>query len=236
MAEDIDCIVCNKTFRVAGKRVATAKYCSKKCEGDGRKKPPNSRCMECGCEFRRKPSELDRVKFGVFCNMDCFAEYKSRSVTGENNPNFKGRNVDSDGYKINVPHASGFLNSEKKLHRAVVADVLGVDRLPSSVQVHHRDCDYHNNTAQNLVMLTSSDHRWLHKQFGNATLWAYMNGKVDLETLISWSDDRERAKRLLFLDCTSQSVISSRNKWSAEDLLMANFEQVTDIEFVEVAR
>lgn len=230
----MDCIICGTSFRVSGKRIATAKYCSRKCSADGARKPSNTRCIECGCEFRRKPSHLDRVKFGAFCGMKCFARYKSKNYLGSNNPNFKGRNVDTDGYQINIPHASGFNNSEKKLHRAIVADVLGLDRLPPSVHVHHRDCDFQNNVAHNLVMLTASDHNWLHKQFGNATLWAYMNGKIDLETLVSWSDDQERAKRLLFLDCLSQSVVTSSAKWRDEDILLAHFEPVTNVEFVEV--
>lgn len=235
MAKDIECAVCSSVFRVAGNRENTAKYCSRLCSAEGSRKPVNSRCRECGSEFRRKPSKVSKSKIGFFCNTDCFALFKKKNNSGENNPNYKGRNVDSDGYRFNVPHASGFLNSEKKLHRAIVADVLGVDKLPSNVHVHHRDCDQSNNVMGNLVMLTPSDHKWLHQQFGNATLWAFMNNKVGISDLADWSDDPIRAKRILFLDCLSQSLSwKNATDKKEEAALMAHYEVVKDVNFVRI--
>ena len=93
-----------------------------------------------------------------------------------------------------------------KLHQAICCEILGVNRIGSGLHVHHRDCDVRNNEAENLSILSVSDHRWLHKQFGNATLWAYFHGKVDKNSLISWSDDKGRADRLLDLSVLNQSI------------------------------
>lgn len=61
-----------------------------------------------------------------------------------------------------------------------------------------------NNDPENLAVLTISDHKWLHKQFGVAVLWAFCRGRIESETLVAWSDDRERAKRLLPLNVRIQ--------------------------------
>lgn len=83
-------------------------------------------------------------------------------------------------------------------------EYLNLDKLPKCYCVHHRDCNVDNNDPLNLVILTYSDHKWLHKNFGNATLWAYFHNKVDLETLISWSRDAEKTKKLLPLSIYDQ--------------------------------
>jgi hypothetical protein len=70
--------------------------------------------------------------------------------------------------------------------------------------VHHRDCNKRNNIPENLVVLSVSDHKWMHHQFGSAALNAYFFGKIDLDTLVGWSDNKERAARLLPLNLFSQ--------------------------------
>jgi hypothetical protein len=63
-----------------------------------------------------------------------------------------------------------------------------------------------NNQPDNLCVLKISDHKWLHKQYGNATLWAHYHGKVSSEDLISWSDDKERARMLVDMSVVSQKI------------------------------
>ena len=125
-----------------------------------------------------------------------------RSVyfSGSGNPNYRGRNTDSDGYRIYVPGASavdlGF-RKNIKMHHAVSFVELGLTSLPKATHVHHRDCDPLHNDAENLALLTEWDHKWLHKQFGVAPLAAYMRREVDAKALASWSDDPLRAEFLL---------------------------------------
>lgn len=205
---DKHCLFCSKAFSVPDWR-PQAKYCSAKCSAEASKSVPNCTCPECGSAFYAKPFHLKRYgsKFGNFCSIKCLSAARSRQTAGSNNPNYKGRNVDSDGYRLHSPSVGArFSNRQMKLHQAVCFEILNIDKLPAGMHVHHRDCHTLNNEASNLAVLTVSDHKWLHKQFGNATLWAFCNGKIGLKELISWSDDPKRAERLLPLDVEKQAL------------------------------
>lgn len=53
------------------------------------------------------------------------------SRLGKNNPNYKGKTVDSDGYpKSNYGH---------KVHIKICEEYLNVKKLPKGFHVHHRD-------------------------------------------------------------------------------------------------
>ena len=86
----------------------------------------------------------------------------------------------------------------------MVFEYLNIDKIPENFCVHHRDCNIDNNDIENLVILNGSDHRWIHKNFGNATLWAYYNDKVSLMELCSWCRDSERARKILPLNIIIQ--------------------------------
>lgn len=200
----LNCVVCKQEFKRHGKQAAQARTCSKKCLSVFTKSKtdhtPNTICAGCGKEFWLKLSQ--KVKYrrlGHHCSMACLAETKRKAYYGANNPNFRSRSYDDDGYVLRHYTTQG----REKLHRAVVKEVLG-RQIPKGLVVHHRDCERDNNTAENLAVLSESDHRWLHKQYGNATLWAYRHGKIDLESLVSWSNDTARARRLLPLNVTTQ--------------------------------
>lgn len=108
--------------------------------------------------------------------------------------------IDSGGYSIVYTLKYGRL----KAHQAVAFDILGINKIPKGYCIHHRDTMTINNSPENLCFLSGSDHAWLHKQYGNATLYAFMNNKIDLESLIDWSTDKEKAKRLLPLNLLNQ--------------------------------
>lgn len=199
--------VCLVEFEVIKCRENTARYCSKPCSDKTKPAKPNTTCTTCGKEFHMKESSKKRYSrtLGTFCSVVCSAKSKTERYLGENNPNNKGRNTDQDGYRIFSPQVSGLLSGKKvKLHIAVAMEVLGVEKIPKGFHVHHRDCDILHNHPDNLAVLSVSDHVWLHKQFGNATLWAYSKGKISFEKLISWSDDEERATRLLNISVEAQ--------------------------------
>ncbi|WP_198474996.1 HNH endonuclease [Aquamicrobium zhengzhouense] len=134
------------------------------------------------------------------CSYACSSAMRSVYFAGVGNPNYRGRNTDTDGYRIYVPGASGIdlgFRKSIKMHHAVAFIELGITSLPKATHVHHRDCDALNNDAENLALFTEWDHKWLHKQFGVAPLIAFMRGNVDLMTLSRWSDDPPRAEFLL---------------------------------------
>jgi len=95
------------------------------------------------------------------------------------------------------------------LHKLVVLETLGVSKIKKGLCIHHRDCQTENNFPQNLVVLTTSDHWWLHKQFGNAGLWAFCNGKLSLDEACSWSNNPELARRLLPMNVVDQVHLAS---------------------------
>lgn len=202
------CLICSSEFSVIKTREHSAKYCSRKCSAEAKLGELNTDCSNCGKAFHMKSSQKARYKrsLGYFCSVECSAVFKSKAYLDDKNPNNKNRNLSDDGYRIYSPQNSHLLGSKKmKLHIAVACEVLEISSIPVGYHVHHRDCDVMNNHPENLAVLSASDHKWLHKQYGNATLWAYVSGKIDLESLVSWSDDKERAFKLLPLNVKLQT-------------------------------
>lgn len=153
-------------------------------------------CRNCEKVYSVKFSHSNR---STYCSKSCQAEAYKERYKGVNNPNYN-KNVDRDydGYVLS------YKIGRIALHRLVAMEVLGLSKLPTGYQVHHRDCNINNNTPENLSLLSAADHRWLHKQFGNATLWAYCHGKISLEELCSWSTDPQKAETLLPLTLEKQ--------------------------------
>ena len=200
----VKCEVCSKEQIVSPSRAKSYKTCGHTCSSIRKKGKPNCKCTNCNKKFHMKLSQQKRYNrnMGFFCSQKCSTEYKKSFYLGRNNPNFRGRQYSRDGYRINHYPKVGNI----KEHRYVARTYLNLDKIPKNLIVHHRDCNIYNNIPENLVILNPSDHRWLHKQFGNATLWAYMNNKVSLEQLIQWSNDPIRTKKLIPLNLLMQKL------------------------------
>lgn len=201
------CLVCNSSFSVCKSRENTAKYCSKDCSNK-KPQPRNMvQCGECGIKFHRKKSAQDRNKYwGNFCSVNCSSKFRSRILVGDKNPNFKNRNYDNDGYRIYVPQASLGLGFEKiKVHHAVTFESLGIRKIPDGYHVHHKDCNVENNDPLNLQLISNSDHKWIHKEYGSASLWALQESKIDASVMAQWSSDRDRAYFLLMSNLINQA-------------------------------
>ncbi len=166
--------------------------------------PKNAECTNCKKKFHLKPSAIKRYNrnMGIFCCQKCCTDYKINYYKGANNPNYRGRTYDNDGYRLFHYPKKGRL----AIHRYNVFNHFGVEKLPKGYCIHHRDCDIYNNDLINLVVLSNSDHRWIHKNFGTAPLWGAMNGKIDIETLINLSTDKKRARDLLTLSVLDQKI------------------------------
>lgn len=196
------CNDCGIEYEVINSRKDKSKFCSRKCSDTSKKAKPNQVCDYCETDFHLKESAVKRYNrnMGIFCSMKCSSLYKKEYYLGKNNPNFRGRQYDQDGYRINHYPKIGRMRE----HKFIALEFLDINKIPKDHVIHHRDCNIYNNVPENLVILTSSNHRWLHKQYGNATLWAFMNDKVSIEELISWSNDPELAKKLLPLNLNTQ--------------------------------
>lgn len=201
----LNCKICNKEFKRFGKQVQIAKTCSYKCLGIYNKGKNNTICTQCGKDFHIKESQKKRYKrtHGYFCSTTCVSNFRKNKYLGKENPNFRIQVTrDTSGYKLTYLPKFGRI----KLHHKVVFEILNINKIPNGFCVHHRDCNVDNNDPINLVVLSNSDHRWLHKQFGNATLWAFCNNKISLKELLQWTNNIEKAKILLPLNILDQKL------------------------------
>ncbi len=198
----LNCKVCNKEVKISPSRENTFETCSHKCSSILKKAKDNCTCTNCNKSFHLKESAIKRYNrtLGIFCSQQCSTEYKKKHYKGKNNPNYRNREYDSDGYKIIHYPTLGSI----KEHHYVVFSILNINKIPKGYCVHHRDCNIHNNLPENLAVLSISDHKWLHHQFGNAVLWAFRNNKISLESLIEWSNEKEKAKQLLTINLLNQ--------------------------------
>lgn len=193
------CTICSKSFSVPNWR-PNAKFCSPVCRQESFKGEKDSKCTQCGVMFHMKKSQQKRYtrKLGKFCSNSCLAEYKKVAYKGDENPNWKNKGTDSDGYLIWIKSGmTGIGIEENKLHRAVACEMIGVFKIDKNIHVHHRDCNILNNTPENLALMTSSEHKWLHKAFGNAVLYALSTGKTTIKELSSWCYESRKAEILL---------------------------------------
>lgn len=213
MPVNLICINCQSTYSVVTARKDSSKYCSKKCKWDFNKWSSNSnvKCTQCQLDFHLKPSHKSKYKrtHGYFCSVACYAKFKSLGVyNGAKNPNYRARTEDFDGYKLReyTSEVIGDNGRRQKLHMAVCFSHFNIESIPKGFHIHHRDCNVHNNSPENLAILSISDHIWLHKQFGNATLWAMFHGKIEINTICEWSDNKQRASILLGKSILNQSI------------------------------
>lgn len=205
----LQCAHCSVDFQVPKARAASAKFCSRACADTHPRPRQQAQCRECGTFFAQKNSQSQRnTAWGSFCSAECIQKVRTRLTAGAGNSNWKGRNFDENGYRKYVPHATeaGDL-SVSKLHQAVALRAVGLAAIPKGLHVHHKDCDIQNNAADNLQFITPSDHKWLHHQFGVATLRAVQRGQISAGDAADWSDDPVRAAGLLLASATSQGLL-----------------------------
>ena len=144
----------------------------------------NAVCCVCGKPVHRKPHELSKTK-NIHCSRTCFAKAKKEYMRGEANHQYGlrgdknaswkgGRKISSYGYvliwKPDHPFANGDGNifehrlvAEKYLlddENSVVID--GIRYLSPEYDVHHKNENKTDNTVDNLVVMTKSEHMSLH--------------------------------------------------------------------------
>jgi hypothetical protein len=198
----VECEICKKQHLIPNNRIKTYKTCSYECSSIRRTKvrESNAVCTHCSTPFFLKIYKLNKVKLGTFCSATCSSAFKATYFLGKNNPNYRAKMYDYDGYLLaHIPKVG-----RVTIHRYVTMKYLGLTGIPKGYHVHHRDCNVHNNQIENLAVLNVKDHQWLHKQFGSATLWAFIHGKVQLQDLVAWSNDSDRAQILLTTNLTNQ--------------------------------
>lgn len=144
-----------------------------------------------------KRSHADRR---VYCSQKCKQAELPQKYLGFGNPNYRRRIENSDGY---------LKNGKYTIHRETVKAVLGIDDLPKSLVVHHKDGDKNNNNPNNLLLLTHKWHTWLHKNIGNYIFKALYNGQITIQDVLKITPDeyKKHVDYMLNTNCTQQSVV-----------------------------
>ena len=102
--------------------------------------------------------------------------------TGEDHHNFIGIVSDSKGYLMVLKPNwyTGRKNSKHVFqHHVEVCTGLGITCVPKGWCVHHVDSNPHNNSFDNLVLCTMSDHQRIHRHFEGATT-------ISKESTLKW--------------------------------------------------
>ena len=182
----LQCKICGASFKVPQCRAKTAEYCGKGCAVIGRAMAMSLpkvaiTCKECGVVFYDHQCHADRR---VFCSKTCMeanklhGAEKSERFTGSNNPMWAGGvTLHSDGYVYRYAPDHPFSSNGRVFEHRLVAEAhlrsvdpdsvflvkLG-DRkyLRPEVGVHHKDEDKRNNTPDNLMVVTNSEHQKIH--------------------------------------------------------------------------
>lgn len=102
----------------------------------------------------------------------------SRSKMGEKNPMSGKSGSQHHNHIGDIDDGYGYLQRKVNgkyefVHRLVMAEALGLEKLPDWAMVHHIDENPHNNTLDNLALVTKAGHVHLHQGFRSPrlTLW-----------------------------------------------------------------
>lgn len=184
----VPCDNCKTEFLCEHWRIVKRKhlFCSKKCEGEFRKKQSalNCTCEICGKKFHRKQSHIDKYKH-MYCSKECHIEAKKKYMLGKNNHQYglrgdKNASWKSDekisyyGYRLVRCLDHPFVNSDGFVfeHRLVAekyllndensVEINGKRYLSPEYVVHHKDFNRLNNDVENLEVMLSKDHMIFH--------------------------------------------------------------------------
>lgn len=185
------CLICGNTFYVPQYR-ANAKYCGVNCQRESLRAKPNVKCTYCGKEFHMKKYQKEKTNrnMGYFCSKKCMNEYKKVWFVGENNHQYGLRGDKNATFKEgDIYHKNGNLqetmvyapyrkdankNGRITLHRFLVEEnweryrpdafvvIDGQHILRKGFQVHHIDGNHNNNSLDNLMVVTRSEHSKIH--------------------------------------------------------------------------
>lgn len=200
MPVQVTCEICGKHQLVARSRAVHYKTCSVQCRGQLSSRTLSRvvemNCVVCGAAFESKPSHRDRRRC---CSRECLGMLHRQRYCQDGNPNYRG--------KGSYPLTRDENRVLRKVHTEAAKRHLGLDEIPKGYGVHHRDTNKLNNDPENLVFMSNSDHKWLHHQFGIAVMRGVSKGEISEALVAPWSDDPERAERLLKANLINQSGV-----------------------------
>jgi len=134
--------------------------------------PIIKKCEYCGNEWDARGGQkgVSRAKAKRFCSRKCAAQHRSKMVYGKNHHCWKGGQITFGEEYLYTKIYVGTPRKYKKIyiHREVMEKHLG-RKLEKWEQVHHIDGNKHNNTINNLEVMSKSEHGRLHsnRRWGN---------------------------------------------------------------------
>ena len=186
------CLICDKYFEVPNWRKDSAKYCSSQCQNKSLKGELNCECKICKKKFHLKPYQISN-KTGNCCSKACLNEYKRELMSGDKNHQYglkgslnssfigneivKTNNSITDIYVYVPDHPYANRNGRVVKHRLIVEENYKLFNtsyfeninnkivLKKSSQVHHIDFDHNNNSINNLIPVTRSEHGKIHTKY-----------------------------------------------------------------------
>lgn len=108
-------------------------------------------CVNCENVFY-KPEHRLKYDKNLFCSRKCQYNY----CQGENHPNYKGGNININGYKRVKIKGKDILE-----HRLVMEKHIG-RKLKKNEHIHHIDKNKLNNSIENLQIVTNAEHHSIH--------------------------------------------------------------------------
>lgn len=144
-----ECVRCGKIFeRYKGGCQNPPKYCSLYCKNHDTRLLKISICEYCGKKFENTSYRLHR-----FCSNSCSAKYRGIYAIKHE------RKIGKDGYTYIYVEGQGSV----KEHIYIMEQKLG-RKLNKNECVHHIDHNKSNNSIDNLMLLTRSEHSKLHRK------------------------------------------------------------------------
>lgn len=142
------CEYCGKPFLVykSDFKHRTPRFCSSKCyHMSTRVEPQTCFCEYCGKPFEKTPKKRRKR----FCTVECACKWKRTR---------ERKTIGKDGY-VHVWQSDG---GSVKEHIIIMERILG-RKLKKGECVHHIDGNRHNNSPDNLQLMTIGEHSRLHR-------------------------------------------------------------------------
>lgn len=148
---NVKCKLCKKEFHVKPSwlKYGNGKYCSSKCQYEGRKNGINVKCFICSKEVYKPKGILEKSKSKkYFCSKSCQTKWRNTEFIGTKHANW----INGESTYRNILERADI---KKLCYRCGNKD-------KRILAVHHIDLNHKNNRLENLAWLCHNCHHLVH--------------------------------------------------------------------------